>query len=113
MEWLTAALGIGVLATAAGYGFMRGRVGNLREQLEDARSQIGDLKGTRTELESRAGTLETDLAALTRVVTGETHWVAIGHQLDEHHEKAMAHWAIERGLLTEIRDGLYRWERHQ
>ena len=36
--------------------------------------------------------MRNDLAALSRIVTGEAHWVAIGEKLDEHHEEAVRYW---------------------
>lgn len=101
-DFLSAALGIVSIATLAGLGFLRGAVVNLREQLADSRAENKSLKDSRVEDRAEVARLKTDLAALTRVVTGEAHWVAIGDKLDEHHTQAMKHWAV----LSEIRDDL-------
>lgn len=101
-NWLAAALGIVSIATLAGLGFMRGTVINLREQLADARGETKALKESRDEANRQIATLKTDLAALTRVVTGEAHWVAIGDKLDEHHHAAMGHWESGEKTLAQI-----------
>lgn len=107
-NWLAAALGIVSIATLAGLGFMRGTVINLREQLSDARGETKALKESRDEASRQIATLKTDLAALTRVVTGEAHWVSIGHKLDEHHDAAMSHWDTGEQTLGQILDELRR-----
>lgn len=98
-EWLTTAIGVVSLASFAGVGFMRGRVLDLRAQLTESRAETDSLRASRAEdraeLERTKGDLKScrsDLDALTRVVTGEAHWVALGQHLDEHHQEARAHW---------------------
>lgn len=115
-DLLTGALGILALATAAGYGLLRGRVTALRDELKDEREGRAADRRDRDEARNEVKQLRTDLNALTRVVTGEVHWVAIGAQLGEHHTEARAHWheneRIEREqleatqeLLRELRKG--------
>lgn len=94
------------LTTLAGLGLLRGTVIGLREQLNDERGLSASLRTRREEDGAKIAQLTTDLAALSRVVTGEAHWVAIGQQLDQHHERATEHWQEQRTLLTAIRDNL-------
>lgn len=103
---LTIALALLALATAAGFGLQRGRIGDLRQQLEDSDKEMARKDRRLSEAETEVQQLKTDLTALTRVVTGEAHWVAIGQKLDEHHEQAETHWARDEHLLEEIRDRL-------
>lgn len=95
-------LAVITLATAAGVGFQRGKIARLRGELaeSDARSArlADELRDTQANLEKTS----TELAALTRVVTGEAHWTAIGQTLDEHHSEATDHWRRERGLLERV-----------
>lgn len=97
----TLLLAVITLSTAAGVGFQRGKIGQLRGELaeEHERSdrQAGELREARAETEQ----LRTDLNALGRVVVGEAHWVAIGRQITEHHEESLRRWthmedAVER-----------------
>lgn len=107
MDWqnlISVGATIVALTTLAGLGLLRGTVIGLREQLNDERGLTASLRARRDEDAAKIAQLTTDLAALGRVVTGEAHWIAIGHQLDEHHEHATLHWDAERQLLTEIRD---------
>ncbi len=110
---LTLALAVLAVATAAGFGLQRGRIGQQDKRIEDLQGQLGDsdaelvrkdrrLTETNAELEK----VKTALTALTRVVTGEEHWVAIGAKLDDHHEQASTHWTRDEVLLQEIRDRL-------
>lgn len=101
---LALALAIVSIATLAGLGLQRGTVTNLREQLKDAREEIAALKTGRTEDRAATEVLKNDLSALQRVVTGEVHWLAIGHQMDDHHKAATEHWQAELMILTEMRD---------
>lgn len=103
---LTTALSIVSLATLAGLGLLRGTVINLREQLKDARDEVAALRGSRVDDQTKIAQLTADHDALTRVVTGEAHWVAIGQKLDEHHDEAKDHWATDERVLGEIRDEL-------
>lgn len=109
MDWqnvISVGATIVALTTLAGLGLLRGTVIGLREQLRDERDLSKSLRERREEDSAKIGQLSTDLAALGRVVTGEAHWIAIGHTLDEHHEHAETHWTLERELLTEIRDNV-------
>lgn len=87
---LTTVLAVLAITTAGGLGLMRGTVTNLRENLRDARDEIQDKDRRLTECEKRTTQLSSDLDALSRVVTGEAHWVALEGQLEEHHREAMA-----------------------
>jgi hypothetical protein len=70
------------------------------------REEIADKDRRLTKVTTEAQQLRTDLDALSRVVTGEAHWTAIGDKLDEHHRDAEGHWTDEKTLLEEIRDRL-------
>lgn len=109
MEWvqlLSIGLTVSTVATLAGLGLLRGTVTNLREQLRDERDLAGSLRQRLTEADSRLEVLSNDLNALGRVVTGEAHWIAIGQQLDQHHDEARAHWQVEAQLLRDVLDAL-------
>lgn len=101
-------IGLGIVAifTLAGLGLLRGTVTGLRESLDDERKTSASLRTQREEDRTKIAQLQTDLAALGRVVTGEAHWIAIGDALAEHNTRAAAHWTTEQGLLSEIRDEL-------
>lgn len=86
---LTTALSVVSIATLAGLGLLRGTVTNLRENLKDARDEIADKERRLTEAETANAVQKADLEALTRVVTGEVHWIAMGDKLDEHHRIMM------------------------
>jgi chromosome segregation ATPase len=103
---LNIALAVVAIATLGGFGYVRGRIGDLRDQLKDAREEIADKDRRLTKVTTEAQQLRTDLDALSRVVTGEAHWTAIGDKLDEHHRDAEGHWTDEKTLLEEIRDRL-------
>lgn len=109
------ALGVFAIASLAGLGLMRTTVTNLRENLKDAREEIGDkdrrLSAAEAEivkLNARATSQANDLNALGRVVTGEAHWVAIGQKLDEHHSEAVTHWSVDEEKLSAILAALLR-----
>jgi hypothetical protein len=114
-DLLTTALSVLSLATLAGLGLLRGTVVNLREQLKDSREETAALRATRAddqaeraEDHAKIARLSADLEAVGRVARGEAHWVAIGHQLEEHHEKATVHWERDEELLNRIVDELRR-----
>jgi uncharacterized protein HemX len=98
-DLLSIALAAISIATLAGLGFVRGRMTDLREQLRDSREETASLKASRADdralidqQKTELKACRTDLDALARVVTGEVHWVALSHHLDQHHEEARAHW---------------------
>lgn len=101
-SFATLLLAVITLSTAAGVGFQRGKIGQLRGELaeEHERSdrQAGELKDARSEVEQ----LRNDLTALSRVVTGEAHWVAIGSQLSEHHQESIVRWTHMEEALERI-----------
>lgn len=95
-DLLSTAISILAIAALAGVGLQRGKVSNLRDSLKDAREEIAD-KDRRLSEAERLRELDattiakntSDIAALTRVVTGETYLVALTHQLEDHHTQAM------------------------
>lgn len=119
---LSTALIVVTLATAGGFGLMRGRVTNLREDLADTRATNAELRTERIEDRALIDTLraerdkdKTQLDALAKVVTGEVHWTALGEHLDQHHAEAREHWTKSEAstdamlhALTEIREALDR-----
>ena len=103
---------IGIIAAGVAMALF-GTVRTLREAVSDLRSRVGDLEKERDSLKvSNAEkdatflALERDHEALKKVVTGETHWVAIESQLADHHRQAMTAW--ER-LLVIVQDLAHRW----
>jgi uncharacterized protein HemX len=110
---LSTALVVVTLATAGGFGLMRGRVTNLREDLADTRATNAELRTERLEDRALIDTLraerDTDrvqLDALAKVVTGEVHWTALGEHLDQHHSEAREHWTRAEDNTTEMLDAL-------
>lgn len=99
---LSVGLAIISIATLAGLALMRTNLVTLRESLADARGEIDDKDRRLKGIEADRDRIKTDLAALTRVVTGEAHWVAIGRKLDNHHREAMAHWRTDEDTLMNI-----------
>jgi hypothetical protein len=104
---LTGALAVLALATAGGYGLLRGRVSALRDELKDEREgRTSDRETIRQLRESLAAALadvaalRADVEAIGRVARGEAHWVAVGEQLDIHHTAASAHWAKDEELTA-------------
>lgn len=101
-NFATALLAVITLGTAAGVGFQRGKIGRLRGELNETHSKSDRLSGEVTELRADNGRLRADLEALSRVVTGEVHWTAIGLQLDEHHTDSVSHWERHEALLKRM-----------
>jgi hypothetical protein len=106
-EILTAGVAILAVATAVGYGLLRGRVTALRDELKDEREGRAADRRDRDDARRELLVVKNDLSALSRIVTGEAHWVAIGQKLDDHHEEAVAHWrrteAIDKEQLATLR----------
>lgn len=100
--FVTLLLTVITLSTAAGVGFQRGKIGQLRGELSEERDrrerQGHELIDARAETEQ----LRTDLDALGRLVTGEAHWVSIGHDLAEHHQESVRRWERMEGILERI-----------
>lgn len=103
---LSWALGILALATAGGYGLLRGRVSALRDELRDEREgrasdreTIRDLREREEKAEGRITLLETELEAVGKVARGEAYGVAITDLLTTHHTEALGHWATIEGLV--------------
>jgi regulator of protease activity HflC (stomatin/prohibitin superfamily) len=121
---LSTALIVVTLATAGGFGLMRGRVTNLREDLADTRATNAELRTERTEDRALIDTLRAEadaekakrqaereadkiqLDALAKVVTGEVHWTALGEHLDHHHTEAREHWTRAEDNTTEMLEAL-------
>lgn len=95
-------LSVITLATAAGVGFQRGKIAKLNSDLAESDARAARLEKALTETRAELATARVDLDALGRVVTGESHWVAIGETLDHHHAEAMVNWERERETLERI-----------
>jgi hypothetical protein len=104
---LTGGVALLAIATAVGYGLLRGRVTALRDELKDEREGRAADRRDRDDARAELAVVRNDLAALSRIVTGEAHWVAIGQKLDEHHEEAVRYWReakqIDAEQLRELR----------
>lgn len=88
-EIVTSASVIFALASAGWAGLRQGAVKDLRETNKDLRDEIADkdrreaeAKRLQEAADQKIQALQVDLAALAKVVTGETHMVAINEQLD-------------------------------
>jgi hypothetical protein len=96
------ALGSGAFA-----GLRNGALKDLRDTNNDLRAEIADKERREAEskqlheaAEVRIASLQTDYEALSKVVTGETHWVAIGEDIDAVRQAV----AEIRNLLTSADD---------
>jgi hypothetical protein len=98
---LTGGVAILAIATAVGYGLLRGRVSALRDELKDEREGRAADRRDRDDARRELAVVRTDLEALSRIVTGEAHWVAIGAKLDEHHEEAVRYWRKAEKMTEE------------
>lgn len=112
---LNVVLAVVSVGALGGVGYVRGRIGDLRDQLKDARDEIADLDRRLTKVTAERDQTANDLDALSRVVTGEAHWVAIGQKaeelgdkLDVHHTEAEVHWGKDEQLLQGILDAIKR-----
>jgi hypothetical protein len=98
----TLLLAVIALGAAAGVGFQRGKIGRLETDLE-RETKRGDRAEKRVgDVEAELHQCQSDLAALGRVVTGEAHWTAISHMLEEHHGDATEYWRRHGELLERI-----------
>lgn len=95
-------LAVITLATAAGVGFQRGKIAKLKSDAAEADARAERLSLELRDTQALLHKTQTDLDALTRVVTGEAHWTAIGNTLDEHHHESTTHWSKQNELLTRI-----------
>jgi hypothetical protein len=96
-SFVTVLIGVLAIAAAAGVGFQRGLITRLRED-------VAGLLNVREENKE----LRRDLDALGRVVTGEAHWTAISHQLEDHDTAAREHWREQLALLTRLAEAAER-----
>lgn len=98
---LTTALAILAIATIAGAGLQRGRIGDLKGRLEQERADAAEdraqaerdeVRATRdraeaatiiAELESKLAKAKADIEVLKGVATGEIHWSAIAQRLED------------------------------
>lgn len=108
-DLLSLALAVVAISTLAGYGLLRGNVQNLRDQLKDEREARESLTGRFTEMKTENTDLRGKVKVLEGIVTGEVHWVALGSQLDHHHQEAKEYWTAaasrdeaQQGVLFEI-----------
>ena len=97
--FVTLLIGAITLATAAGLGWQRGKILRLKTERDEDRVRADRADTRADKLEEELHQCQSDLSALGRVVTGETHWVAIGELLEHHHGEAKENWVETRGLL--------------
>lgn len=81
------------VASFIGYGWNKGKITSLRDDLKDAREGRSADKAEITQLRADLTLAQSDLKSVVRTVTGEAHWVAIGDQLDTHHREATGYWS--------------------
>jgi hypothetical protein len=105
---VTLLLAVITLSTAAGVGFQRGKIGQLRGEVNEQTERADRLTVELSESRHETAGLRRDLDALGRVVTGEAHWVAIAGQLETHHEAAAAHWTAQQASLDRLASILER-----
>lgn len=116
-SFLSGVFGITTLIAAGLAGLSWGVVRTLRETARDLRDRVGDLEDAResdkrereaeqvkhqaelTQLKRRQTELSAENATLAKLVTGEVHWVALTHLLEEHHTEASAHWRWLKGVV--------------
>lgn len=103
-ELINTALAVFAIASLAAYGFQRGTVKSLREDLNDADRRYNVIKEEHEEDKTALSQLQVEFEAIRKVVTGEIHLVAIEQQLDEHHEQTVA--TLDR--IAELLEGLQR-----
>lgn len=112
-EWITAALGILTIVTAAGAGLsgvyvrdLRARVLDLRGEIEDKDRRLSraeaDVLAERAERKIQA----TEIAALQRLVGKDDKVDALRIDGEAHHAAAVEHWKKEQALLSDIRNEL-------
>lgn len=99
------AAGVVLTMLSTGYvGLQRGRIVNLREQVDDERRRVDSLKAERADLQANVQTLSSEMAALRGVVTGEVHWTSISELLEHHHQLAEQHWSRAEATLNRLVD---------
>lgn len=113
MDWgqvLGAAAVLMTLLSTGYVGMQRGRIVNLREQVDDERRRVDSLKAERADLQASVQTLSSEMAALRGVVTGEVHWTSINDLLEHHHQLAEQHWSRAETTLNRLLDKLEQRE---
>lgn len=98
---LTTVFTVTTIIAAAFAGLQRSVVQSLREANKDLRDRDADREKTEIADKAKIASLESDIAALSRVVTGEVHLTALGDKLDEQHVEARQHWAQDLQLSRE------------
>lgn len=109
---LSVVLGITTVVAGGLVGLQIGSVRTLRSSNGDLRERVADLEKGRADDRAKNARLTADLDALGRVVTGETHLVALTHQLDDHHTEARTHWLRDETVLEQILEAIKRQESH-
>lgn len=71
------------LASGGYAGLRRSIVKDLRDEVADKDRRLTDEKQLRVDAETKIAKLQTDYAALSKVVTGETYWAAVGDDIEE------------------------------
>lgn len=106
----TAGVLVGLLS-AAGFGWQRGRVADLRTQVSDANTRIdflvserADDKALIAEQATTIANLTSDFAVLQRTVTGQVHWQVISDQMADQGKLLVE----QSKLIIELRDEVRR-----
>lgn len=109
MEWLSDISGLltGILAIALiiGGGWAAMVLGTSkfqRDHIADLANRVEHLEKDRDEKTAALAQITADRDALARVITGEAHWVALGDQLNDHHQEANDHWTKTQAHLEQI-----------
>lgn len=96
------------IASLTGVGWTWGRVRGLEQRATSSEAEAVALRARVGDRDQTITTLQADIDALGRVVTGEAHLVALGHQIEEHHEAAEGHWGMVERTLVDMLEALRR-----
>ena len=105
---LTGVFGIGIIISGGWAGLTKGNLQNLRDANKDLRDRDADRDKKIVDLTNDNTRLQSDIAALSRVVTGEAYLTALADKLDEHHDEARLHWAADEQISQETLEVLKR-----
>lgn len=118
------AVAAGVIATAAWAGIRSSDRNILQKRLDEEREESANQRAIREDVEVRfakyqadkeaefakykaetettIATQAADLAVWQRTVTGEAHWVALGHQVDEFEERTGGSLSELKQLIAQV-----------
>lgn len=97
------------ILAVGGCALLYGVTTTLRQSNGDLRDRVKDLEAENetkdhkiTALEEQVSAHQGELAALSKVITGEVHLVAITDLLTQHHDEAIKQWASVNGVLLRV-----------